>query len=237
MTHVSHDGGCDNEPVDNVVDALVRIGQVTAEQWGLITVEQAERAGVDTSTLKGLTRAGVLLAEDDDVLRLAGAPLTPHAEIKAAWIRLEPGTPVWERLADGCAVVVSHSSACLLHGLGELPAGDVEMFAPTGSEGAGVRLHPGPGPEPTQITVVGGLPVTTVTRTITDLMHAGLDGDHVGGVVADAVRRSLVGVADLAQEVAGFAPTYGLPESASGHDLISRLLAEADEQIPVPLPG
>ncbi|MFD6329233.1 hypothetical protein ACFWGI_06595 [Streptomyces niveus] len=222
--------------MDNVVDALVRIGQVTAEQWGLITMEQAERAGTDTSALASLTRAGVLVAEDDGVLRLAGAPLTPHVEIKAAWIRLEPGTPVWERLANGRAVV-SHSSACLLHGLGDLPAGEIEMFATTGSEGAGVRLHPGPGPGPAQITIVGGLPVTTVTRTITDLMHAGLDGDHVGGVVADAVRRGLVGVGDLAQEVARFAPAYGLPASASGHDLISRLLTDAGEQILLPLPG
>lgn len=198
---------------------------MTAEQWGLITVEQAEGTGVDTSSLAGLTRAGVLVTEDDGVFRLAGAPLTSHVEIKAAWIRLEPGTPVWERLADGCAVV-SHSSACLLHGLGDLPAGEVEMFAPSGRGEPGVRLHTGPGPEPAQITVVNGLPVTTVTRTITDLLYAGLDGDHVGGVIADAVRRGLVDAETLAQQVAVFAPVYGLPESASGHSLINRLLTE-----------
>ncbi|MFB6984515.1 hypothetical protein [Streptomyces sp. NPDC056304] len=220
------------------VEVLVRLGRVTAEQWGLITVEQSERIGVDASSLAHLTCAGVLVVAEDGVFRLVGAPLTSHVEIKAAWLRLDPGALAWQRLA-GDGGVVSHSSACLLHGLGDLPAGAVELLAVSqgGVGGQGVRLHHGPEPEPGQITVVDGLPVTTAGRTITDLLRAGLDGGHVGGVVADSVRCGLVDVGDLAQEVAVFAPAYGLPESASGHDLIGRLLAEAGEQTAASLAG
>ncbi|MFJ2627659.1 hypothetical protein ACIO6T_30735 [Streptomyces sp. NPDC087532] len=232
-----HMGSCDDELVD-YVEALVKLGQVTAEQWGLITVEQSEQIGVDASSLAHLTCAGVLAVAEDGVFRLVGAPLTSHVEIKAAWLRLEPGTPAWQRLA-GDGGVVSHSSACLLHGLGDLPAGAVELLAASrnGGGGPGVRLHHGPEPEPAQITVVDGLPVTTVGRTITDLLRAGLDGGHVGGVVADSVRGGLVDIDDLAQEVAVFTSAYGLPESASGRDLIGRLLAEAGEQTVVPMAG
>jgi predicted transcriptional regulator of viral defense system len=220
------------------VDALVKLSRVTAEQWGLVTAEQAEQAGVDASCLAGLTHTGVLVAAEEGVFQLAGAPLPSHLDIKVAWLQLEPGRPAWQRLT-GDSGVVSHSSACRLHGLGDLPAGTVEMFAASGSRAveAGVRLHHEPGPDPAQITVVDGLPVTTAGRTIADLLRAGLDGGHVGGVVADAVRCGLVDLRTLAQEVAVFAPAYGLPASASGHDLISHLLADAGEQVPAQLAG
>lgn len=224
---------CDDGQMD-YVDALVKLGRVTAEQWGLVTAQQAEQAGVDATSLGALTDAGVLVVAGGDVFHLAGAPLPPHLDIKVAWLQLESGTPAWQRLA-GNSGVISHSSACRLHDLGDLPAGTVEMFAAAGSGPveAGVRLHHEPGPDPAQITIVDGLPVTTVGRTIVDLLCAGLDGGHVGGVVADAVRRGLVDLRTLAQEVAVFASAYGLPASASGHDLISRLLVDAGEQEPV----
>lgn len=231
------EAGCDDGEVD-YVDALVNLGRVTAEQWGLATGEQAEQVGVDASCLDGLVHKGVLVVAGEGVFQLAGAPLPPHLDIKVAWLQLEPGMPAWRRMT-GNSGVVSHSSACRLHELGELPSGTVEIFAAAGSGAveAGVRLHHEPGPDPAQITVVDGLPVTTAGRTIADLLRAGLDGGHVGGVVADAARRGLVDLRTLAQEVAVFAPAYGLPASASGHDLISHLLADAGEQAPASLVG
>lgn len=216
------------------VDALVTLSRVTAEQWGLVTAEQAEQVGVDAACLGGLVQSGVLVVVGANVFQLAGAPLTPLLDIKVAWLQLEPGTPAWQRLT-GNSGVVSHSSACRLHGLGDLPVGTVEMFgAASGTVEAGVRVHHGPRLGPAHITIVDGLPVTTVERTITDLLHTGLDGGHVGGVVADAARLGLVDLRSLAQQVAVFASAYGLPASASGHDLISRLLADAGEQTAAP---
>jgi predicted transcriptional regulator of viral defense system len=217
------------------VDALVTLGRVTAEQWGLVTAEQAEQAGVDAACLGELVQSGVLVAVGAHVFQLAGAPLPPQLDIKVAWLQLEPGTPAWRRLTNNSGVI-SHSSACRLHGLGDLPVGMVEMFA-AGSRtvATGVRVHHEPRPAPAQITVVDGLPVTTAERTITDLLHAGLDGGHVGGVVADAARLGLVDLRSLAQQVGVFASAYGLPASSSGHDLISRLLADAGEQAPAPV--
>ncbi|MET7489822.1 hypothetical protein [Streptomyces sp. NPDC005538] len=208
---------------------------MTTEQWGLITTEQAEQVGVEAASLDALAQSGVLTVAGAGVFQLAGAPLTPHLDIKVAWLQLEPGTPAWQRLT-GNSGVISHSSACRLHGLGDLPVGTVEMFADASlTAEAGVRVHQEPGLDPSQITVVDGLPVTTAERTITDLLHAGLDGGHVGGVVADAARIGLVDLRTVAQQVAGFASAYGLPASASGHDLLSHLLADAGEPDPVPV--
>jgi hypothetical protein len=111
------------------------------------------------------------------------------------------------------------------------------MFAAVSAVEAGVRVHHEPRPDPAQITVVDGLPVTTAGQTITDLLHTGLDGGHVGGVVADAARLGLVDLRTLAQQIAVFASAYGLPGSASGRDLISRLLADAGVEAPGPVWG
>ncbi|GGV58809.1 hypothetical protein [Streptomyces spectabilis] len=215
------------------VEALVALGRVTAEQWGLVTGEQAEQAGVDTGALCGLVRSGLLVEVGTGVFQLAGAPLPAHLDIKVAWLACEPGTPAWQRLGVKSGVF-SHSSACRLHGLGDLPVGMVEMSGAVGGVGGpGVRVHPECRPGPAQVTVVDGLPVTTVGRTIADLLDAGVDGGHVGGVVADAARLGLVDVRLLGQQVGVFAAAYGLPASASGQDLISRLLADAGEPAPV----
>lgn len=225
--------GCDDGQVD-YLEALVALGRLTAEQWGLVTAEQAGQVGVDQVSLDALTHAGVLVAAGAGVFQLAGAPLPPNLDIKVAWLQLAPGTPAWQRL-DGASGVVSHSSACRLHGLGDLPIGTVEMLADSSrTVGPGVRVHDRPGLTPGQVTVVDGLPVTTVDRTVVDLLHLGLDGGHVGGVVASAVRLGLVDQGDLAQQIAVFTSAYGLPASASGRDLISLLLADAGEQAPVP---
>ncbi|MEU7028987.1 hypothetical protein AB0A60_20135 [Streptomyces sp. NPDC046275] len=219
------------------VNALVTLSRVTTQQWGLITSEQAEQVGVDAACLGGLVQSGVLTVVGSDVFQLAGAPVPQHLDIKVAWLQLEPGTPAWQRLS-GNSGVVSHSSACRLHGLGDLPVGTVEMLAADSSlVELGVRVHHAPRPDPTHILVVDGLPVTTAERTITDLLYSGLDGGHVGGVVADAARLGLVDLRSLAQQVAVFASAYGLPASASGPDLISRLLADAGEQAPSPVVG
>ncbi|MGW6203702.1 hypothetical protein ACWF9B_08660 [Streptomyces sp. NPDC055089] len=215
------------------VDALVKLGHVTAEQWGLVTAEQAEQAGVNAACLDSLVQSGVLVVVGAQVFQLAGAPMPPHLDIKVAWLHLDPGTPAWQRLT-GNSAVISHSSACRLHGLGDLPVGKVDLLfsAVGGTVEAGVRVHHETRPDAAQITIVDGLPVTTAGRTITDLLHTGLDGGHVGGVMADAARLGLVDLRSLAQHVTGFASAYGLPASASGRDLINRLLVDAGERVP-----
>jgi hypothetical protein len=76
------------------------------------------------------------------------------------------------------------------------------------------------------VTVVDGLPVTTPTRTILDLLRDGADGGHVGGVIADATRRGLIDPQRLAPAAAAFAPRYAMP-GATGLDLLDALIAQS----------
>ncbi|WP_371648355.1 MULTISPECIES: hypothetical protein [unclassified Streptomyces] len=216
------------------MDALVRLGSWTAGQWGLVTQAQAAIEGVSTFRLTGLVQAGLLTAVDDGVFQLAGAPVPRHGDIKAAWLAMDPPTPAWRRLPPARpGAVISHASACRLHQLGDLPAPVVEMLVPPGTGGAapGRRLYDGPVLDPGHIALVDGLPVTTPTRTITDLLHAGVDGAHIGAVIADAAGRHLVGPDTLAPHLQPFTHAYGLPHAATGHDLIDHLTAQAGEGV------
>ncbi|MFF1482121.1 hypothetical protein ACFVYD_31985, partial [Streptomyces sp. NPDC058301] len=209
-------------------DALVRLGSWTAEQWGLVTGAQAAQEGVDAPRLTHLVQAGLLTAVDDGIYQLAGAPEPRHGDVKAAWLAMDPQTPAWRRLQPARpGAVISHASACRLHQLGDLPAPVVEMIVPCGTDDAGPqrRLHHQPVLDAGHIAFVDGLPVTTPTRTITDLLHAGVDGAHIGAVIADAAGRHLVRPGTLAPHLQPFTAAYGLAFSATGHDLIEHLTA------------
>ncbi|WP_331450539.1 type IV toxin-antitoxin system AbiEi family antitoxin domain-containing protein [Streptomyces prasinus] len=210
-------------------EQVATLSGTAADQWGLVTAAQARDLGLGGVQLKRLTEAGLLESVGRGVYALPAAGLPQHLEIKVAWLRLQPGVPAWDRpLAGRDSGVVSHASACQLHGLGDIPAPDVEISVPrrrTTTEPfvrlRTVRL------DAADITVVDGLPVTTAARTIVDLLHAKADGGHVGGVIADAERRDLVDIDALARAVQPHVRKYGLPAAATGHELIEHLAGQA----------
>ncbi|MFJ7296788.1 substrate-binding domain-containing protein [Streptomyces collinus] len=210
-------------------DVLRALDARATDQWGLVTTAQAKLDGVQGVQLLRLERSGALESVGHGVYRLAVSPPPEHLRIKVAWLRLDPGTPARDRRTDGPgAGVVSHASACAVHGLGGRPADPVELTVSsrrTTRDGT-VVLHRA-AMDAEDITVVDGLPVTTVPRTVVDLLEARTDAARTGTFVAEAAARGLVRVDDLAPRVAGFAGAYGLPEEASGAELLEFLCEQA----------
>ncbi|MET9116644.1 type IV toxin-antitoxin system AbiEi family antitoxin domain-containing protein [Streptomyces longwoodensis] len=214
-------------------EQVAALSGAAADQWGLVTSVQAEELGVNRVQLMRLTEAGLLAKVGRGVYQLAAAGVTPYLEVKVAWLRLQPKRFVWDRtVGDPDSGIVSHASACQLLNLGDIPAPEVEISVPRRrtTTDSFVRLRTAQ-IAPTEITTVDGLPVTTAVRTITDLLNAGADGGHVGGVIADAERRDLVTIDDLAERAQPFVRKYGLKVSATGHDLINHLVAQAGERL------
>jgi predicted transcriptional regulator of viral defense system len=214
-------------------EQVAALSGAAADQWGLVTSVQAKELGVNGVQLMRLTEAGLLAHVGRGVYQLAAAGVTPHLEVKVAWLRLQPKRFVWDRtVGDPDSGIVSHASACQLLNLGDIPAPEVEISVPRRrtTTDSFVRLRTAQ-IAPTEITTVDGLPVTTAVRTITDLLHAGADGGHVGGVIADAERRDLITIDDLAERAQPFVRKYGLKVSATGHDLINHLVAQAGERL------
>lgn len=214
-------------------DALSVLSGVAADQWGLVTAAQAKDAGVGGVQLKRLTEAGLLENVARGVYLLTGAGQPPHLEIKAAWLRLQPAVPAWQRdPSDPQSGVVSHSSACELLELGDIPTIGVELSVPKRrvTQDPSVRLRTAV-VDPAETTVVDGLPVTNAHRTVVDLLRARADGGHVGGVIASAERRDMLSLNALAGDVAPFARAYGMPRGAIGEEFIEHLVEQGGEHL------
>ena len=104
-------------------------------------------------------------------------------------------------LAGGQAVVGSHESAAIIHGLdllGRRPSELTVTHRPgvgSATGRAGVRVHLAALPD-RHVTVRGGVPVTTVARTVMDLART--SSFRSGVVVADsALRRKLTTKAEM----------------------------------------
>jgi hypothetical protein len=81
---------------------------------------------------------------------------------------------------------------------------------------------------PAEITVVDGLPVTTVERTILDLLADHTDGGHVGDMIADAARRGVIDPDTLAAKSGAHAAKYGI-RRRDGHALLTALLDQSGD--------
>ncbi|WP_159769279.1 type IV toxin-antitoxin system AbiEi family antitoxin domain-containing protein [Streptomyces sp. HM190] len=217
----------------NRTEQLAVLSSAAADQWGLVTTAQAKELGLNAVQLLRLTEAGLLENVSRGVYLLSASGMPQHLDIKAAWLRLHPGEFAWNRPpGHPMSGVVSHASACRLHELGDIPAPDVEITVPRRRTTNEPFVHLRTAPlDPEEITVVDGLPVTTAGRTITDLLRAKADGGHVGGVIAEAERRGMITVDDLAEHVQPYARRYGLGATATGSDLIDHLVTQAGESL------
>ncbi|MGW9460878.1 type IV toxin-antitoxin system AbiEi family antitoxin domain-containing protein [Streptomyces globisporus] len=214
-------------------EQLRRIAEHAADQWGLVTAAQAKRIGLSAVQILRLTETGLIenVGRGVYLLQAAGFPL--HLEIKIAWLRLQPAAFASERPLGGKdSGVVSHASACQLHGLGDIPAPKAEISVPRRRTTTDPFVHLRTVQlEPDDITLVQGLPVTTARRTILDLLRTKADGGHVGGVIADAEHLDLIEIQDLQDAAQPFARNYGLPAQAAGQDLIEHLVDQASKYL------
>lgn len=201
------------------------VAGLAADQWGLVTVSQAENVGVSRLTLTRMASEGSLVRLSQGVYALRGATGALHLELRAAWLALEPHRTASERFRDAApAAVVSHASAASLYGYGDLTADQHEFTVPARrqSRRPDVRFHRRTLVDDA-ITVIDGLPVTTPEQLIVDLLQDHHDGGHVADVLAGAVRADTVDVAQLAPRLAPLAARRGFPR-LDGDGLLWHLL-------------
>lgn len=197
-----------NEAVSST-RTIERIAPFAQEQWGLITRRQAA-AGVPPTTLTRLIRGGSLERVASGVYHLSGAPWPDHVELRAAWLQLAPEVPAWLRSAD--QGVVSHRSAALLYGIGELPADrhDFTLGDRRQTRRRDVRLHVrrlGAG----EWVSLRGIPVTRPARIAADLLLDHEDPEAVARMIVDATRQVYDYPANFAAALAPHARSLGMP--------------------------
>ncbi|MEU0314096.1 type IV toxin-antitoxin system AbiEi family antitoxin domain-containing protein [Nocardioides sp. NPDC006273] len=208
--------------------AALVVAEVTSSQWGMITAAQARMHGVTRLDLSRLASAGHLVRLAHGVYRHAGVPSDDFEDLRAAWLSTAPGRLAAERLSDGPAgVVVSGPSAAHLHALGDLPADRHEFTTSQRkqTQRPDLRYHQRSLSD-RDVTIRAGLPVTTVERTITDLVEARTDLSLVADVLGDAASTTTIDINVLSDLLAPLAVSNGL-RRGDGAGLCRRLLESA----------
>lgn len=163
--------------------------QIAEAQAGYFTTAQARQAGFSYPLLAHYVKSGRILRIRRGVYRLAHFPEMPHADLYIAW------------LSAGPKAVISHESALLLYGLTDLLPAEIHLTVPrTASRRLpGVRFHTSH-LEPEEVTGRQGLPVTTLPRTLSDLIRSGVADEWIAQAVQQALERGLVTPAMLEEE-------------------------------------
>lgn len=210
------------------LQALRLLSELSASQWGMATTAQAAALGVTRLELSRLTLGGHLERIAHGVYRDAGAPSDEFERLRAAWLAADPARTAEQRLGDFTSgVVVMGASAASLHGVGDLPADRHELSSPIRrqtqrQEVAYRHRHLEPG----DVTIAHGLPVTSIERTITDLVEDRTDLSLVAQVLRDAARTRRLDTGRLTELLAPLAARNHLAKG-DGAALFHRLVALA----------
>lgn len=189
---------------------ISRLSAIAADQWGLVTRRQAERAGIPRATLDRFVGDEDLVERvAHGVYRLKVAPPPDQLALRAAWLQLAPDVPAWERRPE--QGVVSHRSAAALYGIGDLPADrhDFTVGTRKQSRRSDIRLHHRQLRDAEWIAL-RGLPVTLPARITADLLRENEDPEAVAQITADAIRAVYDYPGSFAEALAPYAARFGL---------------------------
>ncbi len=200
------------------------IAEITAQQWGMVTSAQAGELGVTRLVLSRFTKAGYLKRQAHGVYMDPGTPASQFDDLRAAWLSTDPTRRGFERIKDGAdGVVVASASAAWLHGIGDLWADRHDFVCPIRrqSQRPEVRYRQRM-LDPRDVTLVEGLPVMTVERTIADLVEVVGDLSLVAGALRDAWLKGAVDLARLRDLLSPLAARRGFKKD-DGTALLARL--------------
>lgn len=207
-----------------------QVARLADEQWGLVTTTQAAAFGITRAALSRWVKAGVIERITQGVHAFPGATDSPVVYDRALWLSIDPGPSAAERRRDLLhAGVLSHTTAARAMGLGNLLDSRTVITVPQPRRVRRVDLDLRPGTLALEdVELLHGLPVTTPSRTVRDLLADGQDLDHVADVLSDALDSRLFSLSNLAPQLEPVAIARGFD---SGENLLAHLLELADVDV------
>ncbi len=172
----------------------LRIAELAARQFGVVSVDQLRRLGVGEEGIRVRAAAGRLHRLHRGVYSVGHAAPPPEGRSLAAVLALGRGTR-----GEGGSVLaywgaaVSHRSAAWLWGLLPLAQAPCDVIV-AGNGGrsrrSGMRVHRSRSLLPADVTLHRGIPVTTPTRTIADLREA-ISTRRSGAISSRELRKAI----------------------------------------------
>jgi predicted transcriptional regulator of viral defense system len=160
--------------------------RLAAGQAGFFTAAQALDLGYSYQAQKYHVDHGNWSRVDRGIFRIPEWPSSVNDSL-VRWV-------LWSKHR----AVVSHDSAAAAHGLGVLNPAKVHLTVPVGfrMDDPAVVLHRRPLSD-ADVTLMDGAPITTVARTVLDVIESQFDEELIASVVDDAVNTGAVSVRQL----------------------------------------
>jgi len=159
------------------------------EQDGLFTSKEARSLGIQDSVLVRLRQRGRLERMSRGVCRIAQYPAERLAQYREAIL--------WAQASNGPEdIALSHESALLLYGISDVNPSRVNLTVPESARMR--RVHPKlitihrANLATEDIQMHEGMPVTTVERSILDVLAANHRTDFALQAITDALRKRLL---------------------------------------------
>ncbi|WP_404799981.1 type IV toxin-antitoxin system AbiEi family antitoxin domain-containing protein [Amycolatopsis eburnea] len=210
--------------------AFELLGDYVGEQWGMVTARQAKSLGIDAVTLYRLKDAGFLDLVRRGVYVATTAAAHRHQAEQAAWLALRPTEWAWNREPlDPDDGVLSHGTSARLHGFGELVENEIAFTVPRRrtSRDTDLWFKIDDSLTDDDVTLVDGLPVTTMLRTVCDLLDQHIDGSHIATIIREAVEAGQLRLDTLADRITPYARRYRV-RPLTGTALLEHLLEQID---------
>ncbi|MEO8127231.1 MAG: type IV toxin-antitoxin system AbiEi family antitoxin domain-containing protein [Bryobacteraceae bacterium] len=182
-------------------DELVSLA---GEQDGLFTSDQARHAGFKDSVLARLTQRGRLERTARGVYRIPYIPLNRFSQYREAVL--------WAQSHRGpMNIALSHETALVAYGISDANPAAIHLTVPTAARlrreaPKAVFVHRAD-LEPGDIATVEGLPLTSIARTVEDLLSSGTRVNLAKQAIADARREGFISTAE-AQRLRGRLQRY-----------------------------
>jgi hypothetical protein len=155
------------------------LAKLAGRQWGVVSLAQLQAVGIGRSGVTRRVQAGRLRRVHRSVYAVGGAVLPREGRWLAAVMAAGPGA------------VLSHVSAAVHWNLLNYEPPRPEVTAPASRRGApGIRLHRSHSLDAQDTTNHGGIPTTTVHRTLLDIA-AQVPQHHLERALAQAERLQL----------------------------------------------
>jgi predicted transcriptional regulator of viral defense system len=165
------------------------LAAVAEENDGLVTAKQARLAGVTNSVLARLVQRGRIERTARGVYRIPYFPPGRFSQYREAvlWAKANRGPN---------EVAISHATALAVYGISDANPHVIHLTVPKSARlrrqrPKGVAVHR-EDVTPEEITVQEGIPVTTVSKTVTDLLRSGGRIDLVRQAISDARREGFI---------------------------------------------
>ena len=209
-------------------EALRVLAELTSYQWGMVTSAQASMRGITRLDLSRLTAAVHLTRLAHGVYMDSGAPSGEFDDLRAAWLSTDPKTMAEVRIKERAnGVVIAGASAARLHDIGDLWADRHSFVSPARRQSQRPEIRYRQRVlAPRDVTLVHGLPVMTVERTIVDLVETVGDRSLVADALRDAWRQRNLDLAHLQDLLAPLAERSRF-RKGDGDGFLARLMEVA----------